>query len=106
MSNGAGCSIPNSGLDHLFTGKDFDANSGADQACSIATTASGTGAIANTASVASSTTDPTPGNHVGTVSLGGVPAAVRAVPTTGTMALWLLALPSLGAGLLGFARRH
>ncbi len=79
---------------------------GATQNCSITTNVSATGAISNTATVASSTTDPTPGNNVGTVSLGGVPAVARAVPTTGSMALWLLALLTLGAGLVGVARRH
>ncbi len=75
---------------------------GANATCGIVVRVAAPGPINNTASVASSTTDPVPGNNSSTATLGGI---VSSVPATSTIGLWLLGLLTLGFALVTLQRR-
>jgi uncharacterized repeat protein (TIGR01451 family) len=75
---------------------------GANATCGIVVRVAAPGPISNTASVASSTTDPVPGNNSSTAALGGI---VSSVPATSTIGLWLLGLLTLGFALVALQRR-
>jgi large repetitive protein len=72
----------------------------ANATCSITVTIRATGSIANSATVASASTDPVPANNTGTVVLGGVAAPVLPVPATSWQTLLLLALGVLALGAM------
>lgn len=70
-------------------------------ACDVVTTVQSNGQIVNTASIATTTNDTSPGNNSATSTLIGVP---QQVPTLGQLGLFLLGLIVAGAAVIGIRR--
>lgn len=78
---------------------------GASLTCSITVTVAQAGAINNTATVSSTTTDPNSGNNAGVSALGGAANPTIPVPTLSLWAALALLAGVLGAGWIATQRR-